>query len=62
MGKAPGKLDHATVVAFEVGCYRGNQDEDYAKSDVEDDAFGSDVSSFWNVCESVGCNELSKVI
>ena len=28
MGKAPGKLDHATIVAYEVGEYRGEGDED----------------------------------
>jgi hypothetical protein len=28
MGKAPGKLDHATVVAYEVGNYHGEGDEE----------------------------------
>ena len=29
MSKAPGKLDHASIVAYEVGHYHGNDDEDY---------------------------------
>ena len=29
LSKAPGKLDHATLVAYEVGHYHGDEDEDY---------------------------------
>ncbi len=36
MSRAPGKLDHATIVAYEVGTYRGDEDEDY-EVDSEDD-------------------------
>lgn len=38
MSKAPGKLDHASIVAYEVGNYHGNDDEDYeAESEEEVD-------------------------
>ena len=38
MSKAPGKLDHASIVAYEVGIYHGNDDEDYeAESEDEVD-------------------------
>ena len=56
LGKAPGKLDHATIVAYEVGCFHGDEDEDYEKSDPEHDAFGSDVgpsSYFYNQFSNV---------
>ena len=36
MSRAPGKLDHATIVAYEVGNYHGNDDEDY-EAESEDD-------------------------
>ena len=29
LAQSPGKLDHATVLGYEVGCYNGNEDEDY---------------------------------
>ena len=29
LSRCPGKLDHATAVAYEVGRYRGNLDDDY---------------------------------
>jgi len=29
LSRCPGKLDHATAVAYEVGCYRGNEDDEY---------------------------------
>ena len=36
LSKSPGKLDHATIIAYEVGNYHGNDDEDYeAESDEE---------------------------
>jgi len=28
LSQCPGKLDHATAVAYEVGLYRDNEDED----------------------------------
>jgi len=28
LSRCPGKLDHATAVAYEVGHYRGSEDED----------------------------------
>ena len=38
--QAAGKLDHASLVAFEVGRYRGDADESYERSD---DAAENDV-------------------
>ncbi|ESO08685.1 hypothetical protein HELRODRAFT_195063 [Helobdella robusta] len=29
LAQSPGKLDHATVIGYEVGCFRGDEDEDY---------------------------------
>ncbi len=29
LSKSPGKLDHATLIAYEAGVYHGNDDEDY---------------------------------
>lgn len=37
LSRAPGKLDHATIVAYEVGHYHGDEDEDYCHDDEEDD-------------------------
>jgi hypothetical protein len=43
LAKCPGKLDHATVVAYEVGDYHGDEDEDYC---IDDDVSeGSCVSA-----------------
>lgn len=36
LSMSPGKLDHASIVGYEVGRYHGNEDEDYeAESDEE---------------------------
>ena len=35
MGAAPGKLDHASIVSYEVGVYHGNDDEDYEATEEE---------------------------
>lgn len=35
LARAPGKLDHATIVAYEVGHYHGDEDEDYCIDDEE---------------------------
>ena len=43
MSKAPGKLDHATIVAYEVGNYHGNDDENY-EVDSEDEEDNNLVS------------------
>ena len=46
MSIAPGKLDHATIVAYEVGNYHGNDDEDYeAESEEEYDNVSNGNSS-----------------
>ena len=36
MSKAPGKLDHACIVGYEVGNYHGNDDEDYEAEDEDE--------------------------
>lgn len=36
LSKSPGKLDHATIIGYEVGCYHGNEDEDYCIDEEED--------------------------
>lgn len=36
MSKAPGKLDHASIVAYEVGHYHGNDDENYEVDSEEE--------------------------
>jgi hypothetical protein len=36
LSMSPGKLDHATIVGYEVGVYHGNDDEDYAAETEED--------------------------
>lgn len=38
LSKSPGKLDHATIIGYEVGCYHGNEDEDYCIDEEEEDA------------------------
>ena len=38
MSVAPGKLDHATIVAYEVGNYHGNDDENYEIESEEEDS------------------------
>ena len=44
MSRAPGKLDHASVVAYEAGCFHGDADENYERrSEAENDVYGSDV-------------------
>ncbi len=40
MSRAPGKLDHATIVAYEVGNYHGNEDEDYEIDSTDDELDG----------------------
>lgn len=48
LSKSPGKLDHATIIGYEVGCYHGNEDEDYCVDEEEDVAMqltGHTVSS-----------------
>ncbi|XP_074653533.1 PP2C-like domain-containing protein CG9801 isoform X2 [Tubulanus polymorphus] len=37
MHQAAGKLDHASIVAYEVGHYHGNQDENYELEEDEED-------------------------
>jgi len=39
--RAPGKLDHATIVAYEVGLYHGDEDENYCQEEgeIEDVSF-----------------------
>ncbi|XP_064644088.1 PP2C-like domain-containing protein CG9801 isoform X2 [Lineus longissimus] len=37
MSKAPGKLDHASIVAYEVGHYHGNDDENYEIEEEEEE-------------------------
>src|SRR6218665_1210968 len=37
LSKSPGKLDHATIIGYEVGCYHGNEDEDYCVVDEEEE-------------------------
>lgn len=36
LSRAPGKLDHATIVAYEVGCYHGDEDEEYYREEADD--------------------------
>jgi hypothetical protein len=38
LGQAPGKLDHATLIAYEVGIYHGDEDENYCIGDDEMEA------------------------
>lgn len=47
MSKAPGKLDHASIVAYEVGHYHGNDDEDYEIESEEelDNTVSNDLSN-----------------
>ena len=48
MSRAPGKLDHASIVAFEVGVYRGDADEsyEYGSDAAENDViYGSHVGT-----------------
>lgn len=37
LGQAPGKLDHATLIAYEVGMYHGDEDENYCVGDDEEE-------------------------
>jgi hypothetical protein len=37
MSRAPGKLDHASIVGYEVGNYHGNDDENYEESEEEEE-------------------------
>ena len=42
LSTSPGKLDHASIVGYEVGHYHGNEDEDYgAESEEEVKSFGT---------------------
>ena len=43
MSKAPGKLDHASMVAYEVGHYHGNDDENYEIEEEEEEIPLDDV-------------------
>lgn len=36
LSRSPGKLDHATIIGYEVGCYHGDEDEDYSTEDDDD--------------------------
>ena len=46
MHKAPGKLDHATIIGYEIGVYHGNDDEDYEVScDARDELRSESLSS-----------------
>ena len=45
MHKAPGKLDHATIVGYEIGHYHGNDDEDYEADNIDDDARSESANS-----------------
>ncbi len=45
MSRAPGKLDHATIVAYEVGNYHGNEDEDYEIDSTDDELDGDGFHS-----------------
>ena len=40
MSNAAGKLDHASIVSYEVGCYHGNEDENY---ESDEDQRGDNV-------------------
>ena len=44
MSRAPGKLDHATIVGYEVGIYHGNEDEDYELVSEEDSSIVGNTS------------------
>lgn len=45
MHKAPGKLDHATIVGYEIGNYHGNDDEDYEVNNSDDDSKSESANS-----------------
>ncbi len=47
MSRAPGKLDHATIIAYEVGNYHGNDDENYevdSEEEPENNVSSGDIS------------------
>lgn len=44
LSKSPGKLDHATVIGYEVGCYHGNEDEEYCVEEEDEEIVEMDVS------------------
>lgn len=56
LSKSPGKLDHATIIGYEVGCYHGNEDEDYCIDEEEDVPIVTAVCSFFfNSCLCLLC-------
>ena len=61
MSRAPGKLDHATIVAYEVGNYHGNDDEDYELESEDDTLDGVMVRRFsWTKIESRAEDRMSR--
>jgi len=43
LSKSAGKLDHATIIGYEIGFYHGNEDEDYDNDEENEDKDEAEV-------------------